>query len=41
MGTEEDSTYKIEIPEIPGINKESISDTLLDIAMKCITDKMV
>lgn len=41
MGTETDSTYKIEIPEIPGINKESISDKLLDIAMKCITDRQV
>lgn len=41
MGTEEDSTYKIVIPEIPGINKESISDQLLDIAMKCITEKQV
>lgn len=41
MGTEEDSPYKIKIPEIPGINKESISDKLLDIAMKCITDRQV
>ena len=41
MGTEEDSTYKIEIPEVPGINKEVISDKLLDIAMKCITDRQV
>lgn len=41
MGTEKDSTYKIAIPEIPGINKESISDKLLDIAMKCITDREV
>ena len=41
MGTEEDSTYKIEIPEVPGINKEVISDKLLEIAMKCITDRLV
>ena len=41
MGTEIDSTYKIEIPDIPGIDKEGISDQLLDIAMKCITEKMV
>lgn len=41
MGTEEDSSYKITIPEIPGINKESISDKLLDIAMKCITERQV
>lgn len=41
MGTEQDSTYKIEIPELPGINKENITDKLLDIAMKCITDRQV
>ena len=41
MGTEEDSTYRIEIPEVPGINKEIISDKLLEIAMKCITDRLV
>ena len=41
MGTEEDSTYRIEIPEVPGINKEVISDKLLEIAMKCITDRLV
>lgn len=41
MGTEEDSTYKIEIPEAPEINKTNISDKLLDIAMKCITDRQI
>lgn len=41
MGTEEDSTYKIKYPEIPGINKENISDKLLDIAMKAIIDRQV
>lgn len=41
MGTEKDSTYRIEIPEIPGINKENISNKLLDIAMKCITERQV
>lgn len=41
MGTEEDSSYKIEIPEVPGINKENISDKLLGIAMKCITERQV
>lgn len=41
MGTEEDSAYKITIPEVPGINKESISDKLLDIAMKCITERQL
>jgi hypothetical protein len=41
MGTEKDSPYKIVIPEVPGINKEVISDKLLDIAKKCITDRQV
>lgn len=41
MGTETDSPYKIVIPEVPGINKNNISDKLLDIAKKCITDKLV
>lgn len=41
MGTEEDSKYRIEIPEVPGINRENISDKLLDIAMKCITERQV
>ena len=41
MGTETDSPYKIVIPEIPGINREVISDKLLDIAKKCITDRQV
>jgi hypothetical protein len=41
MGTEEDSSYSIKIPEIPGINKDTITDKLLDIAMKCITDRQV
>lgn len=41
MGTETDSPYKIVIPELPGINREVISDKLLDIAKKCITDRQV
>lgn len=41
MGTEEDSSYKINIPELPGINKENISNKLLDIAMKCIIDRQL
>lgn len=41
MGTEKDSPYKIKIPNILGINKESISDRLLDIAMKCITERQI
>lgn len=40
MSTEK-SPYKIKIPNIEGINKESIQDTLLDIAMQCVVDKVV
>ena len=36
MGTEEDSTYRINIPQIPGITVESIQDKLLEIAKECI-----
>lgn len=36
MGTKEDSTYKINIPEILGITVESIQDKLLEIAKECI-----
>lgn len=39
MGTEEDSTYKINIPEIPGTTVESIQDKLLDIARECIVNR--
>ena len=41
MGTETDSPYKITIPEVPGINKEVITDNLLEIAKKCITDRQI
>lgn len=41
MGTDEDSPYKIVIPDVPTINKESVADKLLDIAMKCITERQV
>ena len=41
-GTEKSPyTYKINIPNITGINKESIQDSLLDIAMKCVVDKVI
>lgn len=40
MGTEEDSTYKIHIPDIPGISKESISDQLLDLATRTIATRV-
>lgn len=36
MGTKEDSTYKINIPEISGITVDSIQDKLLEIAKECI-----
>ena len=36
MGTEQDSTYKIKIPKIPGTTSESIQDKLLEIAKECI-----
>lgn len=39
MGTEEDSTYKINIPEILGTTVESIQDKLLDIAKECIVNR--
>ena len=41
MGTESDTTYKIEIPEIPGFNKKSISDKLLDIAREAVLNRVV
>ena len=41
MGTETDSDYKIIIPEIPGINKESMANRLLDIARETITNREV
>ena len=40
MGTE-NSPYKIIIPKVSGIDKESIQDKLLDIAMKCVVDKVI
>ena len=37
----ENSPYEIKIPEVNGINKESIQDRLLDIAMKCVVDRVI
>ena len=37
----ENSPYEIKIPEVNGINKESIQDKLLDIAMKCVVDRVI
>lgn len=39
MGTEEDSTYRINIPQLPGTSRESIQDKLLDIAKDCIVNR--
>lgn len=39
MGTEKDSPYKINIPEMPGIKRESIQDQLLEIAKDCIVNR--
>lgn len=39
MGTEEDSPYKINIPDVPEINRQSITDRLLDIALGVICDR--
>jgi hypothetical protein len=36
MGTEKDTHYKLEIPAIPGIDRQSIADRLLDIAREAI-----
>ena len=37
----ENSPYEIKIPDIKSINKESIQDKLLDIAMKCVVDRVI
>lgn len=41
MGTKEDSPYEIVIPDVPGINRKVISDHLLEIAKKCVTDRQI
>lgn len=41
MGTETDTAYKFEIPEIPEISKERITDKLLEIAKTCIIDRNI
>lgn len=40
MGTETDSTYKITVPDILGLSKESISNQLLDLALKTIATRV-
>lgn len=39
MGTEKDSPYKINIPKMPEIKRESIQDQLLEIAKDCIVNR--
>jgi len=41
MGTESSVTYKLEIPKIPGITKDRITDNLLEIAKNCIIDRNI
>lgn len=41
LGKETDSPYRITIPKRPEINKETVTDALLDIAMKAITEKQI
>lgn len=41
MGTEQDSTYKIKIPKIPGTTPKSLQDKLLEIAKECIVCREV
>lgn len=39
FGTEKDSPYKIKIPKLPSMDKESIQNTLLDIAKDCVINR--
>lgn len=41
MGTESSTTYRLEIPEIPGITKDRITDNLLEIAKNVIIDRNI
>ncbi len=41
MGTESSTTYKFEIPEVPGLTKDRITDNLLEIAKNCIIDRNI
>jgi hypothetical protein len=40
-GTETNTAYKFEIPEVPGLVKERITDNLLEIAKTCIIDRNI
>lgn len=41
MGTTEDSPYRIEIPKVPEINRENITDRILSIAKECIVNRNI
>ena len=41
MGTETSAAYKLEIPEIPGITRERITDNLLELAKNVIIDRNI
>jgi hypothetical protein len=41
MGTESSTTYKLEIPDVPGITKDRITDNLLEIAKNVIVERNI
>ena len=41
MGTENEAAYKLEIPEVPGITRDRITDNLLEIAKSVIVDRNI
>ena len=41
MGTENSATYKLEIPDVPGIIKDRITDNLLEIAKNVIIERNI
>ena len=41
MGTENNATYKLEIPDVPGITKDRITDNLLEIAKNVIVERNI
>lgn len=41
LSSESCATYKFEIPDIPGINQDRITNSLLEIAKNCIVDRNI
>lgn len=41
LSNESCATYKFEIPDIPGINQNRITNSLLEIAKNCIIDRNI